>query len=53
MSEALMEARRQLEKAIYEPGHSPTEDALLDALAALLDSIDAIEKYLEKAEARR
>lgn len=48
MSEFLDSARRELEKALREPGHSPTEDALLDALAALLDSVERIEKYLEK-----
>lgn len=48
MSEFLDTARRELEQALKEPGHSPTEDAMLDALAALLDSVEAIEKYMEK-----
>ena len=48
MSENLIAARAQLERAMQEPGHSPTEDALLDALAAIFDAIEAIEQYLEK-----
>lgn len=44
--ESLNEARWQLDKAMREPGHSPTEDALLDALVALLDSIEAIEERM-------
>jgi hypothetical protein len=47
MGESLETARCELEKALREPGHSPTEDALLSAIAALLDEIEAIEKHLE------